>query len=114
MGIGRVLVVAPRLGANAAVFLEIPVLLTVSWFVARRLVHKRFFAFWQLVSIGASAFALTMISEAALADMIRGQSLAQWAADLVTPLGLVGLAGQLGFAIMPVLAGGQNNQARET
>ena len=30
-----------------------------------------------------------MISEAALADMIRGQSLAQWAADLVTPLGLL-------------------------
>jgi hypothetical protein len=37
--------------------------------------------------------------------VIRGQGLAEWVSDLATPLGLVGLAGQLGFAMMPLLAG---------
>lgn len=101
MGIARVLVVAPRLGETTAVLLEIPALLAVSWFVSRRLIPKHFFDIWQLVSIGAIAFMLTMICEAVLADLLRGQSLEHWAMDLIKPLGLVGLAGQLGFALMP-------------
>jgi Ca2+/H+ antiporter len=105
MGVARALLIAPALGETLAIFLEIPVLLAVSWFVARHLLRGRRFKVGQLVAVGAIAFALTMISEAALADAIRGQSLAQWAAGLVTPLGLVGLAGQLGFALMPALSG---------
>lgn len=105
MGIARGLVVAPRIGEAAAVFLEIPALLAVSWFVSRRLVRNRSFTVWQLFLIGAIAFALTMICEAGLADLIRGQSLAQWATDLIKPLGFVGLAGQIGFAFMPALVG---------
>lgn len=110
MGILRGLVVAPRLGETIAVFLEIPALLAVSWFVARRLLQKRSFAGWQLILIGAIAFILTMICEAGLADLIRGQSLAQWAASLIKPLGLAGLAGQLAFALMPALAGRSRNR----
>lgn len=107
MGIARGLVVAPRLGETSAVLLEIPVLLAFSWFIARRLVRKHVFTVWHLVSIGAIAFMLTMICEAGLADLIRGQSVAQWAVDLCKPLGLAGLAGQLGFALMPALVGRQ-------
>ena len=43
-----------------------------------------------------------MVSEAVLAGLLRGQSVAQWAGEVATPLGLVGLAGQLGFAAMPL------------
>jgi hypothetical protein len=107
LGVARTLVVAPRLGATAGVLLEIPVLWIASWLLARRLVWKRSFAFFDLAAIGAVAFALTMATEAALSELIRGQALSEWASDLATPLGLVGLGGQLGFAILPLLARGR-------
>lgn len=107
LGVARTVFVAPRLGAAAGVLLEIPVVLIASWLLARRLVRQRSLAFVDLAAIGAIALALTMVSEAALAGVIRGQGLAEWATDLATPLGLVGLAGQLGFAMMPLLAGGR-------
>lgn len=114
MGIARVLFIAPRLGATAAVSLEIPVVLTASWFMARRLVRDRTFTLPQLISIGAIAFALTMVSEAVLAAVIQGQSVTQWATTLATPLGIVGLAGQVAFAIIPALQGVAKNQVRKT
>jgi hypothetical protein len=106
MGIARALFVTRWIGETAAVSLEIPAVLIASWFVAHHLVGKRVFSFPQSVWIGAIAFALTMVSEAALAGVIRGQSLAQWATVLVTPLGLFGLGGQLVFALIPTAAVG--------
>ena len=105
LGVARALVVAPRLGETAGVLLEIPVLLIASWLFARHLVRRRTLAFIDRATIGAVAFALTMISEALLAQALRGQALAEWGGELATPLGLVGLGGQLGFALMPLLAG---------
>ena len=113
MGVVRALVVAPRLGETTGVFLEIPILLIVSWLVARRLVRNRSFSVAQLISVGAIALVMTMISEAMLANLIRSQSTVQWATELLTPLGLVGLAGQLGFAITPYFAGRPNAEASE-
>lgn len=63
----------------ARVLLEIPILLTASCFAARHLIRDRSFTLPQLVLIGAIAFAMTMVSEAVLADMIQGQSVRQWA-----------------------------------
>jgi hypothetical protein len=105
MGVIRTFIVAPRLGTTAAVCLEVPILLLASWGVASRLLRQRPFSFSQRVAMGAMAFALTMVSEAVLAALLRGQSVTQWALEVATPLGLVGLAGQLGFAAMPILAG---------
>jgi len=104
-GVVRTLFIAPLLGPLAAVLLEVPVILSASWFVARRLLRGRSFPLAQRALIGAFALALTMVSEAALAHLLRGQSIGQWAAAVATPLGLFGLAAQLGFAIMPVLVG---------
>jgi len=104
-GVVRTLFIAPLLGPLAAISLEVPVLLAASWFVARRLLRGRSFSLARRASIGALAFALTMISEAVLAHFMRGQGISEWAAAVATPLGLVGLAAQLGFAGMPVLAG---------
>lgn len=104
LGALRALVVAPRLGASVAVFLEIPVLLIASWLFARHLVRHQSLTLIDGAAIGAIAFALTMISEAVLAQVMRGQSLAEWGRELATPLGLVGLGGQLGFAVMPSVA----------
>ena len=104
MGVARTLLIAPTIGPAAAVLLEIPVILAVSWLVARRLLRNRSFVSSQCAIMGATAFVLTMISEAALAYLLPGQSVAQWVATLGTPLGLIGLTGQIGFAVMPLFA----------
>jgi hypothetical protein len=114
LGVARGLLIAPRLGETVAVMLEIPVVLVVSLFVARRLIRGRSFSIKQVLAIGAIALALTLISEALLASMIRGQSIGQWAKTLVTPLGLIGLAGQFGFALMPTLIARMNGITPET
>ena len=113
MGIVRTLLVAPRIGASAAVCIEIPIILTASWFVARRLLRDRSFPLGQRAAIGLIAFVLTMASEAILSVLMRGEGVSVWAASLLTPLGLLGLAGQMGFAIIPIFAGrGQSWAAR--
>ena len=111
-GVARELVVAPRLGVTAAVLIEVPILVVASWMVARRLLRDRSLTLPQRAVMGAEAFALTMASEAALAAVIRGQGLADWAAAVATPLGLAGLAGQLAFAAIPLFAG--RRRGRET
>ena len=103
LGVARGLLIAPLIGETAAVLIEILILLLASRMVARRLVHKRHFSLAQLLVVGAIAFGLTMVSEAALAGVIRHQSLGQWTNSLTSPLGLLGLAGQIGFALMPTL-----------
>lgn len=105
LGVARTLVIAPMLGATAAVLLEIPVVLGASWTIARRVLRHRSFGLSARVAMGTIAFILLMVSEALLAGALRGQSVGQWASELATPLGLVGLTGQLGFAAMPALIG---------
>lgn len=104
LGVARNLVIAPGIGAGPAVTLEVVVLLAASWLAARYLIRGSAFDTLDLAIIGGLAFALTMISEAVLANLIQGQTLDQWAADVVSPVGLIGLVGQLGFAGMPVVA----------
>lgn len=111
MGVIRTFVVAPRVGTTAAVCLEVPILLLASWGVARRLLQHRPFSLRQRFAVGATAFALIMVSEAVLAALLRRQSVTQWALELATPLGLVGLAGQLGFAAMPIFVGRRSRVA---
>jgi hypothetical protein len=103
MGITRTLVVAPRLGAPTAVLLEVPIIVVVSWAVARSLLRPHVFTLPQRSAMGATAFMLTMVSEVVLAEILRGQSVIGWATAVLTPLGLIGLAGQIAFAIVPIV-----------
>lgn len=103
LGVARVLVIAPRIGATGAVLLEVPIVLAASWLVARHLLRNRPFGTTERLAVGAIAFALLMASEALLATAMLGQTLGEWAAAVATPLGLIGLAGQLGFAAIPLL-----------
>lgn len=105
LGVARALVIAPRLGETRAVLIEVPVLVVVSWAIARRMRGLPTFSVAQRSVMGATAFALTMACEAALAQALRGQTLAAWSQSLATPLGLLGLAGQVAFAAMPILIG---------
>lgn len=102
MGVARQLAIAPLLGPSVAVLLEVPILVLASWIVARRLLRYRSLTVLERAVMGATAFALTMASEAVLSVIMRGQSVADWAATIATPLGLVGLAAQLIFAAIPI------------
>lgn len=105
-GTVRTLAVAPRIGEFPAVALELPVILAVSWVVAGRVLRR-----WPvavggvpaLLAMGLLAFAVLILAEAALAVLAFGQSLPGWLAGLATPAGLLGLAGQAGFALVPAI-----------
>lgn len=105
LGIVRTLIVAPAIGEFAAVMMEVPVVLAASWVVARHLLRVTPMPLAARAAMGAVAFALLMAIEAALAAVLRGQSVGGWMQALGTPPGLIGLAGQVGFAVVPLLAG---------
>ncbi len=113
MGVARVLVVAPRLGQMAAVIIEVSILIAASMFVSRYLIGSSVLTVLQLALMGLTAFILTMASEALLAELLQGNSVAAWAASLATPIGLLGLAGQVIFAMMPIFVGyGRNDKSQ--
>jgi hypothetical protein len=104
LGIARTLLLAPLVGDLAAVLLEVPLVLTISW-IAAGLVLRH----WRLndattgprLGVGALAFVFLMLAEILLASAL-GQDGATWAASLFTPSGMVGFAGQVAFALIPL------------
>ena len=104
LGIGRTLWLAPRIGAFSAVLCEVPVVLAASWWWARRLMQRRPMPSRAAAfAMGGIAFALLIVAEVALSVLAFGIAPSAWAASLAAPVGALGLAGQLGFALMPGL-----------
>ncbi len=105
LGTLRTLVLTPWLGPVPAVLLELPLVLMVAWCTAARVLRRWPVAFGgvpALLAMGAVAFALLMMAEAALATLAFGQTLEDWIATLTTPEGRTGLAGQIAFALIPI------------
>lgn len=108
LGTIRVLWLEPKLGMLPATLAELPVMLIASWFAAGWLVRR--FAISSpraALAMGSIAFALLMAAELALTALLPGNSPGQWTARMATPVGALGLAGQIGFALMPWLATGR-------
>jgi len=105
LGAARVLLVTPRLGATAAVLVELPVMLTASWIVCRLIVRRMAVAPRPSarLAMGASAFILLMLAETALGMAAFGQTLATQIASLRQIAGLIGLGGQMMFALLPLI-----------
>jgi hypothetical protein len=102
LGTVRVLWVIPRVGLVPATLLELPLILAASWFAAGWLVRRfALEAGGEALAVGALAFAILMAAECALAGVLSDQSPAQWLAGLAAPNALLGLAGQVVFALMP-------------
>jgi hypothetical protein len=102
LGTLRVLWLAPLVGLMPATLIELPVMLTASWFAAGALIRR--FAITQTgaaLAMGALAFALLMAAECALAVLLSGETPAQWFAGLRQPHAAAGLAGQVLFALIP-------------
>ncbi len=105
LGTVRVLLLAPRVGEPVAVLLELPLMLAVSW-MACGWVLRRFQVPPRTpprLAMGAIAFALLMLAEVILSVAVFGSSMSDYLQDLTTMHGLVGLGGQLLFALIPLV-----------
>jgi hypothetical protein len=105
LGTIRILVVAPAIGAFGAVLLETPLILAVSWVACGWLIQG-----WSVISaprarlwMGMVAFLLLIMVEPALGFYGFGRGWAEQIKALVQPAGLLGLAGQIMFAIIPLI-----------
>lgn len=99
LGTLRVLVLAPRLGAVAAVLIELPVILAASWVMAGMVLRR-----WPAVppaAIGLLGFLLLMAGEFALARLAFATGPREWLGGFATLPGALGLAGQVVFALIP-------------
>lgn len=102
LGTIRVLWVIPLTGLMAATALELPVMLAASWFASGWIVRRfRITGPRDALVLGALAFGMLMAAECALAAALAGETPAQWLAGLRQPHALLGLAGQVVFALMP-------------
>ena len=105
LGTLRVLWVIPWLGEGPAVALELPVILIASWLVCGWTM-RRFSpdpALTARLALGGVAFAMLMAAEAALGIVGFGRTLAEHLASYTRPLALLGLSGQIAFALFPAL-----------
>ena len=105
MGALRVLFVTPRLGATAAVLAELPLMLTASWIACRCITHRMSVAPRPSarLAMGAGAFALLMLVETVVGMTAFGQTPATQIAALREVAGLIGLGGQVMFALFPLI-----------
>lgn len=103
LGALRVGVVAPQLGPLLAVALELPLVLALSWLVAGRVLGR-----WPQtglpgrLGLGSLAFLLLMGLELATA-LAFGHSVTSFVVAMATPPGALGLAGQVGFGLIPLV-----------
>jgi hypothetical protein len=103
LGIVRVLITGPKLGETAALLLEVPVILTASWFASKCCV-----AVFSVppsapdrLTMGFAAFSLTMLAELALSVMLFAHTVPEHFATYTHFPGLTGLAAQALFALIP-------------
>ena len=104
LGAIRVLLIAPATGAALAVAIETPFMLIASWLVWRALAtiaHVPAEASSRLIA-GGVGFVVLMGCELALGSLMFGRTPADFARDLGTPSGVVGLAAQICFALIPL------------
>jgi hypothetical protein len=104
LGVVRAFAVAPCLGATAAVLLELPAMLLILWLVCGWSI--RFFGvsegFRTRLAMGALAFVMLIAAELLLSLLPGNGSTGGVLAVYHTPAGLIGLAGQLAFALFPL------------
>lgn len=105
LGTLRVLVVIPRLGETAAVLIELPIMLAVSWFVCGWVLKQRPVPSHLLpcLVMGGFAFTLLMMAELALSVFAFGRTVTEHFATYQSVNALLGLAMQMMFAAFPAV-----------
>jgi len=105
LGALRTLAIAPAAGELAAVALELPLILGLSWLACGAVLRRIAVApqAGPRLGMGTAALAALLAAEVALSALAFGRGLAEWAASLARPAGALGLAGQGVFALFPWL-----------
>ena len=103
LGAVRTLLLVPRVGELVAVTMEMPFILAASWWWCGRLLDRQPLGLVGRAVMGSSAFVWLMLAELALGHAL-GRTSVQHFAAMITVAGLLGLAGQLGFAAMPMFS----------
>lgn len=103
-GMLRIFVLIPRMGPLAAVSVELPFMLVISalvwrWSLARYLVPSDMAK--RLIT-GLSGFVILMGLEFLLSWLIAETGPVRFIREIANPAGLLGLAGQFAFALMPL------------
>lgn len=113
LGALRVMLLVPWLGETAAVLLELPIMLAVSWIACG----------WVIARVGVSglrsarvlmglvAFTVLMLAEFGLSVLALGRTPAEHLNLYLQVPTLLGLAGQLAFAAFPVVQGSREQGA---
>lgn len=101
LGTIRTLWLAPAAGAMAAVAMEVPLILAVSWWWGSRLLARQPLSLTGRAVMGGSALVWLMLAEFGLA-MAFGRTPGVYLASFFAADRLLGLAGQLGFAALPL------------
>lgn len=100
IGAARVSLIAPVTGPLIAVGLEVPVVLSLSWIIAGRIALPPTLP--ARAALALISFALLMTLEF-LTALSFGQTPTQFLTAMSTPAGALGLAGQIGFALIPLV-----------
>lgn len=105
LGTIRILLLEPRMGEVASTLLELPVMLALAWLVCGWLIRR-----FELLSaardralMGIVAFVLLMAAELALSLYAVGGSVEGHFAAYQRTAPMLGLLGQLAYAVFPLL-----------
>ncbi len=101
----RVFWLAPWLGQGPAAIAELPVMLLISWALCRWLIARLGVdrGIKARAMMGLAGFLCLMALEFALAVLGFGVDPGAFLRGLATPVGAVGLAGQIAFALIPLV-----------
>jgi hypothetical protein len=104
LGTLRTLLLAPRVGPLLAVAVELPIMITASWFACRACLRRYAVAAaaGDRLAMSGIALALLLVAELGLSVTLGGLSVAQHLALYGLPEHQLGLAGQLLFAVLPL------------
>ncbi len=105
LGAARVLLLAPALGDLGATFVELPVMLAISWIYCVSLLRRLAVPAKAVprIIMGVTAFTLLMIAEVLLGIGLFDRSLPQQMREMMSGPGIAGLLGQVAFALFPLL-----------
>ena len=105
LGAIRIFFLVPYTGPVFAVLVELPVILLVSWFFCRFLTRRFTVPTepYERLLMGLIAFVCLMIGEALVAVFLQQGRMTDFFMTFDLPENRIGLAGQIAFALFPVL-----------
>jgi hypothetical protein len=105
LGSIRLTLLVPLFGPVTAVMIELPIILAISWRICGIILKNIPVAavFGPRLVMGATALVCVLLEELALGTLAFGQSFSTFFGQYSTVPGLMGLAGQVVFALMPLV-----------